>query len=273
MKKTSIALLSIFALYAAQGHAAHNSWSARSKKKSSSCPSSSGWNFTSDCDLGVMDYLVLGGKQITGDSEFTQVNIAGPKLSLGQNVRYGSWFDFRVRIAGGLGLTASEPGLQEKSYLLSADAQLFFPFCIHKTANLTLLPTVGWGFNQFYSPQFLDLEDDVTSSYRNRSFAPLLGVYLKLSPADNFSVKGGCSLHFPTFKQEIIRSNFEASGTDHLNSRRHGVSSELEVSYVLDKMTSLTSKFEYVSLGASKGSNSNVFSRQLSWMIGARFSY
>ena len=278
IKKTSAALLSMIALCGSQAHAATStSGIVTPNSPSSSYYNPCGWHSSTDIDVGF-----VRGKRTSATSrdDLTEGAVlstyfSAPKLSVGQRVGYSSWFELRLRGSGALSL-AGQGALHNPvtNTLWGADAYLFFPVCINQPAKLTLMPVIGWAFNQFDSrtPHRNELTLEITSDYRGRSFAPLAGLYLKMAPSYKLLIQGGLALHFPTFKEKLEYPDSTPPVYTHLKGRRHGLSSEFEIEYAIGEKLSLTSKFEYSSLSAS-AKGRIAFSDLFNYTFGARFSY
>ncbi len=259
----------MIALCGAQTYAANNPSEASSKAKTSSYHNRSGWHLENEFDVGLAK-LKYGG--MFDFSEF-----AGPKLTAGYSLGYGSWFDLRLRVSG-IRALADTNSSNTKSAFWNTDASLFFPICISTPAKLTLLPLIGWEFSCLYVNTFYErgIFADTISIRLNtqiRSSAPLVGLYLKLAPTDKFTLQGGFSLQFPSFKEKKKFNEVYTSVS--AKARRHGIGAEFEMHYALSQMLALTSKFEYLyrSASGSYGPYSTTYQEQASCTLGAKIYY
>ena len=279
MKTASLSLLAMIALCGAQAHA-----DVRGRKFSSdkNCPSD--WQMSSAVDIGMVDYAATGLNTditvVTDQGGLQKNTFTGPKLSLAQNIAFKSLLNLRLRTSGAFSLGGANELLfvpiPSNAYALNGDAYLFFPISINHSGSLKLLPLIGWGFHQNYGRSIeADLDDDLSGyfAYRSRAFAPLAGLYLQLKPTERFFLKGGFSLHFPTFKQKFLDPELESTSYQHLKARRQGMASELEMHYSLSSMTNLTGKWEYLSLAASGNNASSARIREVSYTLGVELSY
>jgi len=211
------------------------------------------------------------------DEEFIFTSIDSKSLNyqlgLEYNFGYSSWMNLRLRGSGAMSGTGSleiaadyEGGYASPSnYALNGDAYLFFPICINKKLGISLAPTIGYGFTAAYIKARVPA--GAVSVYRNRVQAPLAGLYLEIIPSDSLQMRWGCSAHIPGVKQRII--GVDENYTD-LNSKRHGISSELEIQYFTGKKTLLSAKCEYASFSARDGSRRSFYSEQLSFDVGLK---
>ncbi len=273
--KLPVALLTALALNASHAEA-NQSWKTNTKSTSSKSSDLCGWHASFKTGLGANN-RVTSAQDSDATYSSLQNQSSGYQLTLEQSVGYSSWINLRLRGTGSIssaeyndtaasGLSTMHGSLD---YGFNADAYLFLPLCINKSAGLSLVPVAGWGFYETYIKGFS--AGEMVAVYRNRILAPLVGLYLQLIPNEKFQARGGITAHLPNARQKFMDGG---TNYQHLKAARHGIGSELEIGYFVGKKTAVSAKCEYLAFSARGAPTSteseHLYSSQFSFSMGLK---